>query len=63
MLFSLAIINGLYFLMRCCFNFQKIFYHASLLCAYMSMAWHIMEVRGQLVGTYVDPGKNSGGLW
>ena len=34
------------------------------MCAHMSMAWHIMEVRRQLVGTYVDPGKKSGiSIW
>lgn len=61
--FSLVTTNGLRFLKRCYFNFQKIVYYALLMCIYVSMTWHIMEVRGQLVGN-VNSGKNSGvSLW
>lgn len=60
--FSLVPTNGLCFLKRY-FNFQKIVYYALLMCIYVSMTWHILEVRGQLVGN-VNSGKNSGiSLW
>lgn len=61
--FSLVPINGLHFLKRYYFNLQKIVYYALFMCIYVSVMWHILQVRGQLVGN-VNSGKNSGiSLW